>query len=94
MAAPPGTLSRPNALAGLTCSEKATAPSCLEALVRAAHESPEVAALGLGPRKIVRVVRSFITAGLHERDLVGYVVGYSDPTGEAAVGNVFRERGW
>jgi hypothetical protein len=65
----------------------------VETLVRAATSSPEVAGLGLGHRKIVRVVRSFIASGLHERDLVAYVVGYADPTGETAVRNVMRGGG-
>jgi hypothetical protein len=40
--------------------------------------------------KVSRVVRRFIAAGLHERDLGGYVVGYADPTGETAVRNVLK----
>lgn len=44
--------------------------------------------------RLGRLVRRFIATGQPERDLVSYVVGYSDPTGEAAVRHVLRERGW
>lgn len=37
-----------------------------------------------------RVIRRFIAAGLHERDLIGWVIAYADPTGEQAVRNVMR----
>lgn len=62
----------------------------VEALVRAVERHPDVAAAGMGHRRIVRVVRRFLAAGLHQRDLVAYVVGYADPTGETAVRNVMR----
>lgn len=44
--------------------------------------------------KLGRLVRRFVATGRPERDLVSYVVGYADPTGEAAARNVDRSRGW
>jgi hypothetical protein len=58
--------------------------------VAIAKAQPELA--NVSANKVSRIVRSFIAAGLHERDLVSYVVGYADPTGEAAVRNVMREQ--
>jgi hypothetical protein len=48
--------------------------------------------------KVSRLVRDFLASGLQERELIRYVVGYADPTGETAVRNVMRRarqiRGW
>lgn len=40
--------------------------------------------------RISRLVRAFIASGKHERDLVSWVIGYADPTGETAVNRVMR----
>lgn len=92
MPAPPGE--RPASTRWNHSQRGSSDQSCagVEALVRAAQSHPDVARLGLGHRKIVRVVRQFVAAGLAERDLVSYVVGYADPTGETAVRNVMRQQ--
>lgn len=93
MSAPPGVQVRQQVLAGSTNSEgdaSVRRAPAVDALVRAVHASPELRALGLSPSKVSRTVRAFIVAGLRERDFVSYVVGYADPTGEAAVRNVMR----
>lgn len=56
--------------------------------VAIAKQDPALAEVSAN--KVSRIVRQFISAGLHERDLVTYVVGYADPTGETAVRNVMR----
>jgi hypothetical protein len=60
--------------------------------VHVAMSDPACADLSV--HRVNKAVRKFIAAGLHNKDLVSYVVGYADPTGEAAVRNVTRERGW
>ena len=89
MSAPPGATLTP---ARWNHSQREATGQTVEALVRAVERHPDVEALNLSHRRVVRVVRRFIAAGLHERDLVAYVVGYADPTGETAVRNVMRGR--
>ena len=59
-------------------------------MVALARQQPELH--DASANKISRLVRNFIAAGLHERDLVAWVTGYADPTGTEAVRNVMRER--
>lgn len=91
MNAPPGAATRADACWNHS-QQEATGPT-VEALVRAVERHPDVAPLGIGHRRVVRLVRRFVAQGVAERDLVQYVVGYADPTGETAVRNVMRERG-
>jgi len=59
-------------------------------MVSLARQQPELQ--DASANKVSRLVRAFIAAGLHERDLVPWVIVYADPTGETAVRNVMRER--
>lgn len=58
-------------------------------LVAVARRDMAVIDLHLSANKLSRVVRAYLASG-QERDLVSYVVGYADPTGEQAVRNVMR----
>jgi hypothetical protein len=89
--APPGTQPAPtrrNHVFG--GKDTAVSAALFSRYVTIAKAQPELA--DVSANKVSRIVRSFIAAGLHERDLVSYVVGYADPTGETAVRNVMRER--
>ncbi len=92
MAAPPGQTRAAGARWNHSQREGCIGQPCLdvETLVRGACASPDVARLGFSHRKLVRVVRAFIVSDQHERDLVSWVIGYADPTGETAVRNVMR----
>jgi len=59
-------------------------------MVSLARQQPELQ--DASANKVSRLVRAFIAAGLHERDLVNWIIAYADPTGETAVRNVMRER--
>jgi hypothetical protein len=45
---------------------------------------------GTSLNRISRLVRAFVDAGHHERDLVSWVIAYADPTGETAVRNLMK----
>lgn len=66
----------------------------VEALVRFARQSPMVAALNIGQSKLSRLIRSALRAGVDQQNLIGWVIAYADPTGETAVRNVMKGRGW
>lgn len=88
---PPDTRPAPtrrNHLGGGT--ETAVSAALTSRYIAMAKADPACA--DLSANKIKRAVMRFVAAGLHERDLVRYVVGYADPTGETAVRNVMRER--
>lgn len=87
MSAPPGTgpaSSRRNHVNG--CRDTAVGAALISRYVSIAKADPALAEVPAS--KVGRLVRQFIAAGLHERDLITYVVGYADPTGDAAVRNV------
>jgi hypothetical protein len=91
MASPPGLAPAParrNHVFG--SKDTAVSAALVSRYVAIAKAQPDLA--DVSANKVSRIVRSFIAAGLHERDLVSYVVGYADPTGETAVRNVMRER--
>jgi hypothetical protein len=92
VASPPGTGPAPtrceSAFGGQTTSLGA---ALVRRYVHLAMSDPACADLSV--HRVNKAVRRFINAGLHEKDLVRYVVGYADPTGETAVRNVMRERG-
>ncbi len=52
------------------------------------------ACAGISVHRVSKIVRRFIAAGRHERDLVEWVTSYADPTARQAIRNVDRERGW
>jgi hypothetical protein len=91
MSAPPGHTPAPtrceSAFGGQATSVGA---ALIRRYVHLAMSDPSSA--GLSVHRVNKAVRRFIAAGLHERDLVSYVVGYADPTGETAVRNVMSER--
>lgn len=91
MPAPPGLAPAPTRRNHVNGSkDTAVSAALISRYVTIAKADPALA--NVPASKIGRLVREFIATGLHERDLVGYVVGYSDPTGETAVHNVMRER--
>jgi hypothetical protein len=90
MAAPPGVTPAPTRW---NHSQRQAPSRTVDALVRAVERHPDVVTAGIGHRWIARLVRRFVLQGVAEYDLVQYVVGYADPTGETAVRNVMRERG-
>jgi hypothetical protein len=90
MGAPPGASPVASAHRFQCGSESGTVVvSSFGALMNAALAAPELAHLGI--RSLTRAVKAFVKAGLFERDLVAWVLGYADPTGETAVRNVMRQ---
>lgn len=91
MSAPPGLAPAPARRNHVNGSHATTVSAALisryVAIAKADPAMAEVPASRIG-----RLVRGFIASGLHEREFLTYVVGYSDPTGETAVRNVMRER--
>lgn len=73
---------------GTDTSVSAALISCYVALAKAQPAMADVPASTVG-----RIVRRFIAASLHERDLTAWVIAYNDPTGEQAVRNVMRGTG-
>ena len=91
MPAPPGLAPAPtrrNHVSG--GKDTAVSAALVSHYVAVAKADP--ALWDVSANKVSRAVRAFIASGQQERDLVGYVVGYSDPTGETAVRNVMRDR--
>lgn len=97
MAAPPG--SRPPGAANHAQNrtdrasggnETAVGAALVTRYVHLAMSDPACAELSV--HRINKAVRRFIASGLHQREFLHYVVGYADPTGEAAVANVMRQR--
>lgn len=88
---PPGRLAAPtrrNCVFG--GKDTAISAALVTHYVHMAASDPACQQLGIN--QINRAVRRFLAEGLAERDLVSYVVGYADPTGETAVRNIMRER--
>ena len=68
-------------------NEETSTPSFAE-LMQRALDAPDLAHMTV--RSIQRRVRAYLRAAAWERDLVAWVLGYADPTGETAVRNVMR----
>ncbi len=91
MSAPPGlrpVLTRRNDVGG--GQDTAVSAALVSRYVALCKADP--ALRDMSANKVSRLVRQFLASGLQERDLVRYVVGYADPTGETAVRNVMRAR--
>ena len=89
--APPGTRPAPTRCESASGSQTQTVGAALvRRYVNVAMIDP--AAAHLSVHRVNKIVRRFIADGRAERDLVSYVVGYADPTGETAVRNVMRAR--
>jgi hypothetical protein len=74
--------------------EQAGQTETVEALIRRAATIVADNALSLSPSKLSRLVRAHVQRSgslqIAARMLEGYVLSYSDPTGETAVRNVMR----
>lgn len=91
MPAPPGstrTQTRTDHASG--GKETAIGAALVTRYVHLAMSDPACAEMSV--HRINKVVRRFIAAGQHERDLVSWLISYYDPTGETAVRNVMRAR--
>lgn len=89
MAAPPGTRPAQTRRSDFGRGKATAVNAALFAeYTRLATADP--ACRDLSVMQVQRAVRRFLAEGLAERDLIQYVVGYADPTGETAVRNVMR----
>lgn len=50
--------------------------------------------MGIGTSKLERLVKAFLLTRRTDQEFEGWLTEYADPTGETAVWNVFKERGW
>ncbi len=92
MPAPPGTAPAPSRRHHVNgTKDTAVSAALISRYVAVAKAEPTLA--DVPASKLGRTVRAFIAAGLHERELLDYVVSYSDPTAETAIRNVMRTRG-
>lgn len=90
MPAPPGVLPAQTRRNDVGSGQTAISAALVSRYVAIAMDDPACA--HLSANRVSRLVRRFVGTGRAERDLVSYVVGYSDPTGETAVRNVMRAR--
>ncbi len=93
MPAPPGLAPAPTRRNHVNGSkDTAVSAALISRYVAVAKAQPALA--DMPASKVGRIVRRFIAAGLHERDLIEWVTSYADPTARQAIRNVDRERGW
>lgn len=50
--------------------------------------------MGIGTAKLERLVKAFLLTRRTDQEFLGWLTEYADPTGETAVWNVVKERGW
>ena len=63
-------------------------------LAREARKIVEELRLPISGSRIRKLVRRFVETGRSDVDFRTWFIAYADPTGETAVRNVLRERGW
>jgi len=92
--APPGAVhaqrgwnhSQPSGSAGDSC------PQTVEQALRVAYDVAAAAGLtGMGHRRMVRVVRTYLAERQAEQTFGAWVLAYADPTGDTAVRNVLAD---
>lgn len=64
----------------------------IQRLVNEMRQHPSL--VDLSTNAINRAVRAYCARGTYERDLISWVIAYADPTGETAVRNVLKKRGF
>lgn len=93
---PPRLEAREQVLAGITAArgDSETGVPTFNETLREAHRIGVAYDMQIGTRKLHRLIRAFLATRTTDQEFEGWLTEYADPTGEAAVWNVFKERGW
>jgi hypothetical protein len=95
MTAPPGTA--PDTQPDLGANQEGARRDgflSVPVLARQARHIVADLALPISGARVRRLVRQFVDNGRADLDFRTWFIAYADPTGEAAVKNVSKERGW